>query len=249
MRRFFVDASDVQGDSIFITVKSDVNHIINVLRMNVGDRMLISDKTEYEYTCEIRALGKNEIEVDIIEKSVFKGEPEIHITLFQGVPKSSKMDTIIQKSIELGANSIIPFVSSRSAATKVSEISTSKIERWRRISSETVKQCRRGIIPEIANPISVKSIAQEVADYDLVVVLYELEESVSLKEALVDFKNRSSEHPKIALVVGPEGGIDSLDVEEIVSAGAKSVTVGKRILRTETAGPAAIAMLLYEFEL
>ena len=251
MRRFFVDSSCITEEKIIITLKSDISHIVNVLRMKEGDSLLISDMTEYEYTCTIDEITKNEIVALVVEKKTFTREPELSITLFQGIPKSSKMETIIQKCIELGVNKIVPFVSLRTAINSKNDVAKSKYDRWCRIAAETVKQCRRGIIPEICKPIKLDEITNYFSDYDLVIVLYELEDSLNLKQALKEYKENqtSKKYPNVAIIIGSEGGLEYSEIKTLVEAGTVSVTVGKTILRTETAGPAAIAMLFYEFEL
>ena len=251
MRRFFVDPSKISEANIIIDEKSDVSHIVNVLRMDVGDKLIVSDMSEFEYTSQISEISKNEIVLSILDKNYFSGEPEVQVTLFQGIPKSSKMDLIVQKTIELGVIKIVPFVSLRTSITKVKDVSPSKIERWRRIAAETVKQCRRGIVPEVANPLTIGAALDTISDFDLAIVLYELEDETSLKDVLRDFlsNNNNSTASNIAVIIGSEGGLERQEIEALVLKGAKSVTIGNRILRTETAGLAAIAMLYYEFEL
>lgn len=282
-----------------MTDKVDIRHMTVVLRMREGDRLFVSDRSETEYEATIAKIGKEEVLLDIVGRQPFKREPHIDVTLFQGIPKGQKMELVIQKSIELGANRIVPLLTRRteqdfcgdapsgknaakssgqkclSGATPTrgtaQNSATRKLERWRRIASETVKQCQRGIIPEISDPTAVRAAAEMSDGFDLVLVLYELEETVTIKQALRGFRGRAGispmpsaesaapfsvpdgsrplANPRVAVVVGPEGGLEHEEVAVLTEAGAVSVSVGRTILRTETAGPAAIAMILYELEM
>ncbi|MDR0853184.1 MAG: 16S rRNA (uracil(1498)-N(3))-methyltransferase [Clostridiales Family XIII bacterium] len=252
MRKFFVDAEYISVDEIHISVKEDVNHILNVLRMKIGDKLIISDKTSWEYVAEIANVNDGVIDLDIISKSEFSNEPDIDVTLFQGIPKGSKMDEIVQKSIEIGVNAIVPVMTRRSVPEYKGADADKKVMRWRKIAAETVKQCRRGLIPDVSNVIGVSEAAARVGDFDIFLLLYESEEEFSLKQALTAFRleweaENGQRLPKMAIFIGPEGGIDDTELVKFEAAGAKVVTVGNTILRTETAGPAALAMLSYEF--
>jgi 16S rRNA (uracil1498-N3)-methyltransferase len=281
MRRFFTDPGAIFGDQIRITDKSDIHHMVVVLRMREGDCLVVSDRSETEYAAKITKIGKGDVQLDIVGRQSFKREPHLETTLFQGVPKGQKMDLVVQKSIELGANRIVPLLTLRTEQDFGSQVeqnmakretaqnsATRKLERWRRIASETAKQCQRGIIPEISAPVAIWEIVEMAAVFDLLLVLYELEEAVTIKQALRDFRGRADissaesavlfpglagsrllTSPRIAIVVGPEGGLEYEEVKALTAAGAVSVSVGKTILRTETAGPVAVAMILYELEM
>ncbi|MDR1797715.1 MAG: 16S rRNA (uracil(1498)-N(3))-methyltransferase [Clostridiales Family XIII bacterium] len=254
MRRFFVPKDAILGDRILILDRQDIHHMLDVLRMRAGDRLLISDRSETEYEAEIVDASKTGVTLKALASRAFAAEARYRATLYQGIPKGQKMDLVVQKSIELGAGRIVPLVTAR----VVPEAPGKKLERWRRIAAETVKQCQRGDVPVVEGPMTVAQAAAEIAGgaYGRALVLYELEESVTLKEALAALPPQggadagaAGKPPALAIVVGPEGGLERSEVEAFTAAGAASVTVGSAILRTETAGPAALAMLLYQYGL
>jgi 16S rRNA (uracil1498-N3)-methyltransferase len=244
MRRFFVDQGAVSGDRIVISDTADIHHMLDVLRMKEGARLWISDRTDTEYEAVIAAAGPREVVLDVLSSRPFRAEPRIDVTLYQGIPKGQKMDLVVQKSVELGVNRIVPLITER----VVPDAPEKKLSRWRRIAAETVKQCQRGVVPEVAGPMTLARAAEQVAAgaYGRTVVLYELEEGVTLKEAV---KPGNDIPESFAVFVGPEGGFARSEVDALVAAGATAVTLGPTILRTETAGPAALAMLLYEYSL
>jgi len=251
MRRFFVGSDAILGDRIIITDKQDLHHLRDVLRMKAGDTLIISDLSETEYEARIERVTQTEAELSVLAARANSREPQTRITLYQGLPKGQKLDLVVQKSIELGASRIVPVLTKRAVPERDGAATAKKTERLRRIAAETVKQCQRGIIPQVDPPLTFEEMLTEIADnhYDLVLALYELEESCSLKQALRDALPAFPDSPSIAVVIGPEGGLEQSEAEVLKAAGAELVTVGRTILRTETAGPAAIAMIRYELEL
>lgn len=244
MNRFFVDKSAVKNSTIEITNNEDIKHISKVLRLRLGDQIEISDSNEFEYQTEITSMDTNIVEVKILDKQRFAREPKLRVSLFQSVPKHTKMEEIIQKTVELGIYEVIPVFSERTVVSE-NEKFIKKIERWRKISSEAVKQCKRGIIPYVRKSLTFKKMLDALNGYDLVLIPYEDEEELTIKDVL-----RESANPeRVALIIGPEGGFAQSEVKEVSERGGMAVTLGKTILRTETAGPAALAMLMYEFEL
>lgn len=250
MRRIFAGQNAFHNDVILITDHDDIAYISGVLRMKTGDSLLVSDGVSRACETRITAISKTAIELRVQAECLFETGRKTEITLYQGMPKGAKMDEIVRKSTELGVRRILPIVTCRSvsSANNKSGASQEKIRRWRRIAEEAARQSQRMEIPEVGDVISlpeaVKGLKNE--DYDIVLILFELEEKLSLKEALRD---RMPEFPKIAVFIGPEGGFEQEEVDLLVSHGAVTVTVGETILRTETAGPAAIAMIMYEMEL
>ncbi|HWQ79138.1 MAG TPA: 16S rRNA (uracil(1498)-N(3))-methyltransferase [Anaerovoracaceae bacterium] len=245
MNRFFVDQSAVGDRTIRITDADDRKHMTKVLRLGVGDTVGISDSVQFEYTAEIMEIGNDSIEARILDKQKFAREPELKITLFQGVPKQGKMETVIQKTVELGVWSIVPVFTDRSVVVDHGNF-RKKIERWQKIADEAVKQCKRGIIPQIRWEMTFLEMLDSLPDFDLILFPYENEEKQSIKDCL----RRIQERPKTAaVIIGPEGGFSDSEAEALVKAGAQSVSLGKTVLRTETAGMAAIAMAMYELEL
>ncbi len=245
MSKFFVDCHDVKESTIRITDADDRKHMIKVLRLGVGDTVYVSDTVQFEYTAEITAIEKDYIETRILDKQKFAREPELKITLFQGVPKQGKMETIIQKTIELGVYSIVPVFTDRSVVIDHGNFHK-KIERWQKIADEAVKQCKRGIIPQIQREMTFQDMINNIVKYELILFPYENEEKYSIKDCLRSLEEKPQ---KAAVIIGPEGGFSDKEAEALTKIGARSVSLGKTILRTETAGMAAVAMAMYELEL
>lgn len=245
MARVFVNPGNIFENHIIIDDRDDIKHIIKVLRLHEGDIIDISDNQMWEYSCEITSIASIKVEAEIIRKQKFTREPELSITLFQGIPKSGKMETIIQKCTELGVKEIVPVWNERTVVTDKGNFQK-KIERWQKIAEEASKQCKRGIIPQITQDIKSKELVSMLTDYDFIVFPYENEQDFSIKALLssIESKPRS-----VALIIGPEGGFSEDEAKAITAAGGRSVTLGKTILRTETAGLAAMAMIMYELEL
>ena len=235
MSKFFIPKENISQDSLIITGE-DVKHISKVLRMNVGDEITCCDGQGNDYKARISALG-TEISCEIVEKNKCDTESNLHVILIQGVPKASKMDYIIQKTTELGICEIYPCVLSRC----VSKIEgDKKIQRWQKIAEEAAKQSGRGIIPKIHNPINIKEAAEVLKSCDVAFVPYECAEGNYLKPLLTSFENPKT----VAFMIGPEGGFDKSEIEKISEVPV--VSLGKRILRTETAGEAVLSMVMYE---
>lgn len=242
MYKFFVEDNQIENNEIKI-MNDDLKHISNVLRMRIGEEILITNKNTAEtYKCSIKEINKNEAVCTIIEKEENDTEPSIKVDIFQGIPKSDKMETIIQKSVELGVSKIFP-VSMKNCVAKIKD-DIKKQERWQKISEAAAKQSKRNIIPSIEKSVDIKYLCSKIDEYDLVLVAYENEDKKTIKDIL---KNNKVE--KIAIVVGPEGGLTEKEVEELIKCGAKAVSLGKRILRTETAPIAMLSMIIYEYDL
>lgn len=242
MYKFFVEDNQIENNEIKI-MDDDLKHISNVLRMRIGEEILITNKNTAEtYKCSIKEINKNEAVCTIIEKEENDTEPSIKVDIFQGIPKSDKMETIIQKSVELGVSKIFP-VSMKNCVAKIKD-DIKKQERWQKISEAAAKQSKRNIIPSIEKSVDIKYLCSKIDEYDLVLVAYENEDKKTIKDIL---KNNKVE--KIAIVVGPEGGLTEKEVEELIKCGAKAVSLGKRILRTETAPIAMLSMIIYEYDL
>ncbi len=245
MSRFFVNAADVGEASITIRSKEDIQHIRKVLRLKEGDKIEISDSTEWEYEAEICSMEPEFVEARILDKQKFAREPGLQVTLFQGIPKQSKMETIVQKCVELGIFRIVPVFMERTVVVDKGNFGK-KRERWQRIAEESVKQCRRGIIPKIETAVKLPDVIKALPEFDLVLFPYENETGRTMKDSL---RSRKEMLKKIALVIGPEGGFSDREASLLKEAGVDCVSLGKTILRTETAGPAALAMIMYELEL
>ena len=243
MPKFFVNKDQINDKTITIT-GDDVNHIKNVLRLNVDDDLQVcNNDTKENYTCGITKINSKSIECIIFNKIESQSEGNILIDVFQGIPKSDKMELIIQKSVELGVNSIIPVEMKRCVAKIDEKDKAKKILRWQKISEVAAKQCGRDIIPKINDIIKLENICNIIKEYDIVLLAYENEEINSLKKEL---KNINNENIKIGIIIGPEGGLEKKEVDILQENGAKVVTLGKRILRTETVAFTLISIIMYE---
>ena len=245
MSRFFVDQTDIYDSEIIISQKSDVKHIKKVLRMKPGDFLEISDGDTWEYEGEILNIDDDQVEVRIVDKQKFAREPEIDITLYQGVPKSGKMELIVQKNVELGVKTFVPTFMDRTVVSGMDKYKK-KIDRYNSIAMEAAKQCRRGIIPVVTDPIKFKDLLVELDEYDLVIFPYENENNFTIKDYLGSLKEKPK---KVAIIIGPEGGFSDSEVDGLNEKGVDSVTLGNTILRTETAGIATVAMVMYQLEI
>lgn len=235
MSKFFIPKENISSNSLIITGE-DVKHINKVLRMGVGDEITCCDGQGNDYITRISSVG-TEIACEIIEKKKCDTESNLHVILIQGVPKASKMDYIIEKTTELGICEIYPCEMSRCVSKIDGE---KKIQRWQKISEAAAKQSGRGIVPKIHVPISVSKAVEILKSCDVAFVPYECAEEKFLKPLLTSF-----DKPKtVAFMIGPEGGFDKSEVEMLKDI--PIISLGKRILRTETAGEAVLSMVMYE---
>lgn len=244
MHRFFVEPSQIGEKEIVIT-GPDVNHIRNVLRMRAGEELLAADGQGSEYRCILRELQDSEIRAEICRKLSGSAELPSRITLFQGLPKSDKMDLIIQKCVELGVFRIVPVTTKRTVVKLDAKKEESRRKRWTAVSESAAKQSGRGIIPEISGVRGFKEAVEEAGELDVCLIPYEKAENMArTREILSGIPAGAS----IGVFIGPEGGFEEEEVREAMEAGARPITLGRRILRTETAGMAVLAMLGYLLE-
>lgn len=242
MPKFFVERDKITADKIIIDT-GDAAHISRVLRLGAGDVITVCDGRGIDYEARICDADDKTVVCDIMSQSKSDTEPNIEVTLFQGLPKASKMEYIIQKTTELGISRIVPCALSR-CVVKLDgkKAEEKKTERWRKIAEAAAKQSGRGIIPEIAMPAPLDGAIEEMKSCDICFAPYECEENTKLRDVLT-----ASDKPgKVGFIIGPEGGFDKSEIEKLISAGIPTVTLGKRILRTETAGEAVLAMIMYE---
>ena len=244
MPRFFVKTNQINNDNIDI-IGEDVKHIKNVLRKQIGDKIEVCNQdTGDSYKCEIENFSEDEIKTNIIEK-LTNIQERVEVDIYQGLPKSDKMELIIQKSVELGANAIIPVNMKRCVVKLEGKDESKKIDRWQKIAESAAKQCGRSFIPEVKHLANVKDICNLINEYDALIVAYENEKDNTLKSEL---KKLNSENLKIGIVIGPEGGFEESDVNILRENGARIVTLGNRILRTETVALNVLSIVMYEFE-
>ena len=248
MPKFFITNKEIEKDKIEINGK-DVNHIKNVLRKKEGETLNICNTdTSENYICKIIKIEEEKIQLKALNKIEQNTESNIKVSIYQGLPKADKMELIIQKAVELGVYDITPVEMKRSIVKLNEKDKIKKIERWQKISEVASKQCGRSIIPQIKSIKTVKNICQESTNYDIVIVAYEKEKNNTLKEELKKIKEQTKKDLKIAIVIGPEGGIEDTEIQELKQNGAKTVTLGERILRTETVALNVLSIVMYEFE-
>jgi 16S rRNA (uracil1498-N3)-methyltransferase len=241
MHKFFVPKENIYND-IALIEGDDVKHIYKVLRLEKGHIVNINNCDGEEYIGEIISVDKKEVQVLLKEKVEINRESSLKISLFQGLPKSSKMDLIVQKAAELGIMSITPLLTERVVVkSEISEFT--KTERWKRIALEACKQCKRSIIPEINTPIEFNALISSLSQYDLIIVPYENEKGYGIKNLIKDL---NTEIRNVSVIIGPEGGFEEDEINSLKDQNAKIVTLGPRILRTETAGFVCASILQYE---
>lgn len=242
MYEFFVEKDKIKDNYIFIE-NSDVNHIKNVLRKNIGDILDIVSEN-YIYKAKIIEIASSKIKCDILERRENK-DSDIKLTIFQGLTKADKIEYIIQKCTELGVYEIIPVEMKRCVVKLDSKDKEKKLDRWKKIAEVASKQSLRNDILKVEKIYSFTQMIEDIKEYDLVILAYEKERNIKLKEVL---RSIDSNVHNIAVIIGPEGGIDDDEAELLIANDVRQVTLGKRILRTETAPIAISAMIMYELE-
>lgn len=246
MPKFFIKSEQIENEKIRI-VGNDVNHIKNVLRMKVGDTFNVCNESNSDnYIVKIMEFDKEDILCNIIERCDDNAESNVKVHIYQGLPKADKMEHIIQKSVELGVEKITPVEMKRCIVKLDGKDRVKKIDRWQKIAEVAAKQSGRDIIPEICSVKNVKDISSDFDNYDLVLLCYENEKDTYLKDVLKSLNNKNE--LKIAVIIGPEGGIDIEEVEFMKQSGAKVISLGNRILRTETVALSLLSIIMYEFE-
>lgn len=246
MQRFFVEPYQVEEEKHLIHITgTDVNHIKNVLRMKTGEEVWISDGGEKEYRCQIENMDAEEVLLHIIYAQEPDYELPNRIYLFQGLPKADKMELIIQKAVELGAFAVVPVETKRCVVKLDAKKSQKKVARWQQIAESAAKQSKRMLIPQVHEVMSYKQALEFAAQMDVCLIPYELAKGMKkTREVLSQIKPGQS----IGIFIGPEGGFEEKEVEMAMQAGAHAITLGRRILRTETAGLAILSVLMFQLE-
>lgn len=247
MARFFVSPGQIGPAKISI-FDGDVNHIRRVLRMKEGDELTVCDGEGRDYFCRISSMSDDVVTCDIIDSWTSYVELPVRLHLFQGLPKADKMELIIQKAVELGAAEIIPVAMARSIVKLDEKKAGKKTSRWQGIAESGAKQSGRAIVPEVRHPMSYKQALSYASSLDAVIVPYEKAEGIEQSRALIDELASDENIKSIGIFIGPEGGFDEKEIELALEAGAKPITLGRRILRTETAGLAILSILMYRLE-
>lgn len=252
MHSFFVTPSQVEGDRIYIE-GSDVNHMKNVLRMHPGERLMVSDGNNCRYLCEIYAYETQEAGegetgqavLHVLLKEEEDRELPSRIYLFQGLPKQDKMELVVQKCVELGVYEIIPTAMKRCVVKLDEKKAQKKSNRWQQIAESAAKQAGRGIIPRVTEVLSFEEALKKAGELDVLLFPYELAEGMKeTKKIISEIKPGQS----VGIFIGPEGGFEKDEAVLAIKAGAKEITLGKRILRTETAGLSIVSVLMFHLE-
>lgn len=244
MHRFFADPSQIKEKEILLT-GTDVNHIRNVLRMRTGEEILVSNGQGTDYHCRLESIDDASVTASIMWRLDGNAELPISITLFQGLPKGDKLEFIIQKCVELGAARIVPVSTRRTIVKLDAKKEQAKKKRWMGISESAAKQSGRGIVPEVTRVMDFSEALREAKSMDVCLIPYELAKGIEhTREVCTSIKPGQS----VGIFIGPEGGFEEEEVSQAIEAGAIPLTLGKRILRTETAGMALISVLAYLLE-
>ena len=246
MQRFFVEPHQIDEEAHQIHITgSDVNHISNVLRMKTGEELWISDGSKYEYRCTIESFEPDEVLLHIVYSQEPEYELPCRIYLFQGLPKADKMELIIQKAVELGAYEIIPVETKRCVVKLDGKKSAKKTARWQQIAESAAKQSKRMLIPNVHEVLTFREALKYAESMDVRLVPYELARGMQeTKEILGAIELGQS----VGIFIGPEGGFEEKEIEAAIEGGAKPITLGRRILRTETAGLAILSVLMFQLE-
>ena len=250
MYHFFTE-TELFTESEVTIVGSDVNHIKNVLRMKPGEKVLISDGKGINYFCELTEIGAEEVKAVILPDEVEDTELPIEVVLYQGLPKGDKMELIIQKCVELGVSRIVPVDMARCVMKLDAKKEGNKIKRWFGVSESAAKQSKRMIVPEISGVMKYKAAIEEAKRADLALVPYEAAETLDgaggmeLTRKLIGGLKPGQ---KCAIFIGPEGGFADAEIDLARESGFKTITLGKRILRTETAGMFVLSAIGYALE-
>lgn len=245
MHKFFTPKENINGIEGKI-LGEDVKHIYKVLRLTEGEKVILNNCEGIEFLSEISEISKTEVTLKIIEKLNSNNESNLEIYLFQGLPKAQKMDLIVQKGTELGITKFIPTITNRVDVKLSGEFK--KLDRLNRIALEAAKQSKRSIIPSVLEPINFTEVLVEMKSMDLFLVPYENAENFGIKGVIKELKEKNIlvNIKKIGAMVGPEGGFEQEEIEKLKEQGAYIITLGSRILRTETAGFVTTSLVQYE---
>ena len=245
MYRFYVSADQLAEREVFIS-GGDVNHIKNVLRLEVGDWIVACDGNGTDYVSRIQSICSDEVVASIEKVQPTGTELPVRITLFQGMPKKDKLELIIQKAVELGACEIVPVMTKRTVVKLSEEKKINKrLERWQSIAYAAAKQCDRGIIPTVHKPVSYEEALAMADQLDYNVIPYELQTGMEEARKIVD---QACKQRSLGIFIGPEGGFEPEEVERAMTRNIHPMTLGKRILRTETAGMALLSILMFQMQ-
>ncbi|OGO84950.1 MAG: hypothetical protein A2Y22_05620 [Clostridiales bacterium GWD2_32_59] len=240
MPKFFIDENQINGDNIVI-IGEDVKHI-KVFRCKIDDIITLCQMKKYDYECKIVQIDSEKVIAKIVSKKEINSEPGVNITIYQGLAKGDKMEYIIQKAVELGVNRIVPLIT-KNTVVKIDDIKKEekKIERWNKISEAAAKQTGRGIIPKVDRIMTLDEAIEDNKDNDLKILLYENEKKLTIHQIF----GINREYRNIGVFIGPEGGLQEFEVKKAKENDIKVITLGNRILRTETVSTVILAIIMY----
>ena len=244
MPRFFVDKNQIDENTLFVD-GADARHIARSLRMAVGDEFIACDGEGYEYSCRLTRIRDERCDADIMHSQPSRTESPLNITLFMAYPKGDKLETVIQKAVELGVSRIVPFESSRCIQRPKADKAEEKTARLMRIGEEAAKQCGRGSLPSVSLPVPFEKAVALSKESELSLFCYEGDGATSLREVL----SAASDAKSISVIVGCEGGFSIAEAEAAANVGLKTINLGPRILRCETAPLYVLSAISYVFEL
>lgn len=244
MHRFFVDRSQVEGETIWIT-GTDVNHIRNVLRMKEGDQIQISDGSSQVRLCRIVQIESERVQTEILSVEESFAELPVQIYLFQGIPKGDKMEWIIQKAVELGVYAVVPMKTNRVVVKLDKKKEQDRIRRWNGIAESAAKQAGRTVIPEVLPVMELKEVCHFIREFECKMIPYECAEGVEQTRKKIGGITGGN---RVGILIGPEGGFEKEEVETALQNGIEAVSLGKRILRTETAGIVVLSVIMFALE-
>ncbi len=236
MPRFFVDRQPENG--LLVLWGEDAHHAGRVLRLRQGEALTLCDGEGIDYDCTVEQIEKDAVLCHVRDRHPAATEPGQRLTLFMALPKGDKMEFIVQKAVELGVSEIVPYLSQNCVSRP--DKTEKKVERWQKIAAEAAKQCGRGRLPRVRAVVTVEQAVAQAAESETALFFYENEKKTGLRDALADGVGRT-----VSLMIGPEGGFTLEEAEAAVRAGLRSVSLGTRILRCETAPVAALAAVLY----
>lgn len=242
MHKFFTPAH-MFSDTHAVITGEDVKHIYKVLRVKPGEKVVVNNLESEEFLGEVEEVNKQEVSIKILEKLDVNNESNLRITLFQGMPKAAKMDLIVQKCVELGISDIIPTITDRVDVKLKGEFK--KLDRLNKIALEACKQSKRTVIPTVSEPMSFEEVLNKIDELDLMVIPYENATGYGIRAMVNSIENKSN-IKNVGIMVGPEGGFEESEIEALKEKGAHIVTLGPRILRTETAGFTCVSLIQYE---
>ena len=244
MNQFFVEESQIQGSEIVIE-GTDVNHIKNVLRMKPGEEIMVSNGTDKHYICSILTISGEQVVAKIVDIDTNSTELPVKIYLFQGLPKADKMELIIQKSVELGVSEIIPVAMKRCVVKLDGKKEKSKLTRWQGIAESAAKQSKRMVIPNISGVMNFKEAVAYAKTLDYNIIPYEFANGMEKSKQVV---KEIGQYKSVGIFIGPEGGFDEAEIAYAKENNMQIISLGKRILRTETAGLTALSIIMFELE-